>query len=219
MTLSARTGRRDLLRAVAGLPLLALGGLILPAPSTAAQAEDGVIGPLAKTVLLGSDSSQAWYGVLSNYIYSLTCESKAGLGKFFYAVTASRKISRAGVEVVLGRETGTDGAGAGLIFNVSDDGAQYLGILLHPGGIVKLWQRDANGMKELGQLDLGPVDLSARPQGPVTLEVRATATGGDLVIEDTVVGSFEGTALTTGGAGIIAISPGRFGYRNFILEG
>lgn len=203
-----RTGRRRLLALLAALPAASLARPALAAPA-------GPLGVLTGQVLIGPEEGSAWSGMMTNLYYSLTAGGGAGQGKFFYAVPGAGQIERASVEVQLGSETEDPISGAGLIFGVLPKAQRYVALMLHPGPSVKLWRFDGEGLENLGEAALGPIDLAGRERGPLKLGVVRREGGGLLLLDDQEIAAFDDPALLQGGAGIIALSPGRFAFQAF----
>lgn len=203
--------------------LLALGmaGTLSPfllRPWRALAQETGPVGVLTKQVLVGPEAGGGWTGMMTNRYYVLASEGAAGQGKFFYAVPSAGRIEQAAVEVRLGEGTDDPTAGAGLIFAVGPQAKRYVALLFHPGPAVKLWQFGGGGLQLLGELALGPIDLSDRRRGPLRLGVARNEAGGALLVDGQEVGTFDDPGLLQGGAGILALSPGRFAFDSFSLS-
>ncbi|MFC3227200.1 hypothetical protein ACFOGJ_08170 [Marinibaculum pumilum] len=194
---------------------------------------------LAAALPLGPTAQGVWTGAVDR--------DAAGRGRFLlnndtnetsiyygYRLDEADAADDLSVEVSLPRSGVTQLSGAGLLFDFQPAGPNYCAFVLHPDGVAGIYARDRKGLHPLAQARAA--DFRAGHANRLTLrrsgDSLAAFVNGSKVLQLADLGpSCPGPGATGGkpaagmpvgegreGSGIIALSVGRFGFRDFHLQ-
>lgn len=197
---------------------------------------------LAAALPLGPTAEGVWTGTVDRDAagrgrFLLNNDSSETSIYYGYRLAAADAQHHLSVEVSLPRAGMTQLSGAGLLFDFQPAGPNYCAFVLHPDGVAGIYARDGSGLHPLAQaraegfrvgkgnrltLQRTGGNLAAYVNGSQVLrlaDLGPSCPGGDIASSgDPAQGGRRGIDPGQEGSGIIALSVGRFGFRNFKLR-
>lgn len=153
---------------------------------------------------------QGWYGMGNT--------GRQGAVRYYHINAikgeTSQTLANAIVSVRVGGEFGAPVSGAGLIYRYDPNAGTYWALVVNGGGTYAVYKRGATG---LGRV-MGGSHSAIRKDGPNLLSI-VPGLGGEVAfaINGQQMGSVSSGEITGHGAGVLAISPGRFRFQDFKL--
>ncbi len=162
----------------------------------------------------------AWNGMIGNGFYLLTNTNPAGGDVRYYNVNnisgeTSQALANCTVSAtVKGRSDGPLG-GAGLIYRLNPQNGTYWAFVVNDKGGYAIYKRGPQGMSQI----MGGTHPAVKPDAPNQLTIRpAMDNQVEFLVNGQTVGAAGSSDINGHAPGILAISPGSFGFENFEIK-
>jgi hypothetical protein len=166
---------------------------------------------------IGQKENDPWTGLLANGAYVLMHKGRPGAVRYYFKhrmdQPAKETLTEYALSVDVAGKFDAEPSGAGLIYAYDPRTKHYLGFVKEAASAYAIYRRNEQGLRKIvkGKSNAVKSDQANRltivPQGPDI----------NFYINGTHVATLKGHATITGGAGLLAISPGMFAFDNFTL--
>ncbi len=166
---------------------------------------------------IGQKENDPWTGMLAKGAYVLMHQGRPGAVRYYFRHSldqpAGAALATYALSVDVAGEFSGDLSGAGLIYAYDPLTKYYFGFVKGAGRAYAIYRRDKQGLRRL----VGGTSNAVEPEKACRLAIVPQDAAIHFYINGTHIAALEDEGAMTGGAGLIAISPGMFAFDNFTL--
>jgi hypothetical protein len=166
---------------------------------------------------VGQKENDPWTGVLAKGAYALAHKGRPGAVRYYFRhhldQPAEDPLSQYALSVDVAGKFDGKLSSAGLLYNYDPQTKSYLAFVKGDGCAYAIYRRGEQGLRRI----VGGTSEAVKPGQANRLVIVPQGADINFYINNTQVATLKEEATLTGGAGLLAISPGMFAFDNFTL--
>jgi hypothetical protein len=162
-------------------------------------------------------ANNPWTGLLAKGVYTLSNTEQTGTVRYYFRQNLDPKsgktLSEYPISVDVSGEMNAKVSAAGLLFAYNPQTKHYIAFVKGPGSTYTIYKHEEGGLRQI----TSGTSKAIHPNQSNQLAIIPNQSNLSFYINSTHITSIKDETATSGGAGLLAISSGRFQFDNFTI--